>query len=232
MSNDQSGELLLFVKGPVIKGDKESKFGEDIFSHRFMFMIARKEIPNAKVVPVDTVYKKDILLKYGVEDQSLKLPLLVHTYTAAGDRILVDDPPQIEAYLEEKFKPFLRSKDPKAYKVQLDVFQKFIFYLKAKGDSEKPKLKQLLDELRKIDQFLTDNERQFLSGDEITIPDCQLLPKLFYIRIAGKYYKKFEIPDDLAALKRYIEAGDLDESFQDSKCSEKEIVEGFKRYVQ
>ena len=197
-----------------------------------MFMIAKKEIPNAKVIPVDTVYKKDILLKYGVEDQSLKLPLLVHSYTAAGDRILVDDPPQIEAYLEEKFKPFLRSKDPKAYKVQLDVFQKFIFYLKAKGEPEKAKLKQLLDELKKLDQFLVDNERQFLSGDSITIPDCQLMPKLFYIRVAGKYFKKFEIPDDLSALKRYIEAGDLDESFQDSKCSEKEIIEAFKRYVQ
>ena len=216
----------------MIKGDRDSKFGEDIFSHRFMFMIAKKEIPNAKVIPVDTVYKKDILLKYGVEDQSLKLPLLVHSYTAAGDRILVDDPPQIEAYLEEKFKPFLRSKDPKAYKVQLDVFQKFIFYLKAKGEPEKAKLKQLLDELKKLDQFLVDNERQFLSGDSITIPDCQLMPKLFYIRVAGKYFKKFEIPDDLSALKRYIEAGDLDESFQDSKCSEKEIIEAFKRYVQ
>ena len=219
-------------QGPVIKGDRESKFGEDIFGQRFMFMIAKKEIPNAKVVPVDPVYKKDILLKYGVEDQSLKLPLLVHAYTAAGDRILVDDPPQIEAYLEEKFKPFLRSKDPKAYKIQLDVFQKFIFFLKTKGEAEKAKLKQLLDELKRIDQFLLDNERQFLSGDSITIPDCQLMPKLFYIRVAGNYFKKFEIPDQFAALKRYIEAGDLDESFQDSKCSEKEIIEGFKRYVQ
>ena len=198
-----------------------------------MFMIAKKEIPNAKVIPVDTIYKKDILLKYGVEDQSLKLPLLVHAYTSAGDRVLVDDPPQIEVYLEEKFQPYLRSKDPKAYKVQLDVFQKFVFYLKtAKGsDAEKNKLKQLTDELRKINQFLADNERQFLSGDSITIPDCQLMPKLYYIRIAGKYFKQFEIPDNLEALKRYIEAGDLDESFQDSKCSEKEIVEGFKRYV-
>lgn len=232
MSNETSGELLLFVKGPVIKGDKESKFGEDIFSHRFMFMIAKKEIPNAKVIPVDTIYKKDILLKYGVEDQSLKLPLLVHAYSSAGDRVLVDDPPQIEAYLEEKFKPFLRSKDPKAYKIQLDVFQKFIFYLKAKGDAEKAKLKQLVEELKRIDQFLLDNDRQFLSGDTITIPDCQLVPKLFYIRVAGKYFKQFEIPDGLSALKRYIEACDLDESFQDSKCSEKEIIEGFKRYVQ
>ena len=198
-----------------------------------MFMIAKKEIPNAKVIPVDTIYKKDILLKYGVEDQSLKLPLLVHSYTAAGDRVLVDDPPQIEAYLEEKFQPYLRSKDPKAYKVQLDIFQKFMFFLKTPNgsDAEKNKHKQLSDELGKINKFLADNERQFLSGDSVTIPDCQLLPKLYYIRNAGKYFKQFEIPEQFEALKRYLDAGDLDESFQDSKCSEKEVIEGFKRYV-
>lgn len=198
-----------------------------------MFMIAKKEIPKAKVIPVDTIYKKDILRKYGVEDQSLKLPLLVHAYTDAGDRALVDDPPQIETYLEEKFQPYLRSKDPKAYKVQFDIFQKFMFFLKTAKDSdaEKHKHKQLSDELGRINQFLTENDRQFLSGDTITIPDCQLLPKLYYIRIAGKYFKQFEIPERFEALKRYLEAGDLDESFQDSKCSEKEIIEGFKRYV-
>lgn len=225
---------LCSFQGPVIKGDKESKFGEDIFSHRFMFMIAKKEIPKAKVIPVDTIYKKDILLKYGIDDQSLKLPLLVHCYTEGGDRVLVDDPPQIEAYLEEKFQPYLRSKEPNAYKVQLDIFQKFMFYLKTKkgSDIEMSKHKHLIDELGKINRFLTDNERQFLSGNSITIPDCQLLPKLYYIRVAGNYFKQLEIPDSFTALKRYLEAGDLDESFQDSKCSEKEIVEGFKRYVQ
>lgn len=196
-----------------------------------MFMIAKKDIPNAKIIPVDLVYKKEILLKYGVEDPTLKLPFLYHVFNES-DRVLVDDPPQIEIYLEEKFRPYLRSGDPKAYKIQLDVFQKFIFYLKAKGDAEKVKLKNLHDELRKIDQFLVNSGRLFLSGDSITIPDCQLLPKLFYIRVAGRYFKEFEIPEDFVALKRYIEAGELDEAFQDSKCSEKEIIESFKRYVQ
>ena len=207
-------------------GDKNSKFGEDIFAHRFMMMIASKEIPNATIVPVHPVYKKDILDSYKIDDHSLKLPFLMHILKDRVTRYIEDDPPRIEAYLEDAFAPRLQCKNPKAYKMSFDVFQKFMFYVKTTRGSpqESAKLKNLNDELAKIDDFLSQTHGKYLDGDTMTIPDCHLLPKLHYIRVAGKYFRQFEIPDELTALKKYLEAADLDEAFQCSKCTDKEVL--------
>ena len=200
-----------------------------------MLMMAKKNIPHAQVIPIDGWAKSEILPMYGIQDFSYKLPFLLHVFDDAGGklRVVLDDPPQIEQYLDKTFHPSLECNNPKACKIHLDVFQKFIFFLKSEKGStaERAKLKHLVDDLHKINDFLLSTEGKFLGGDSITVPDCNLLPKLYYIRIAGKYFKQFEIPSECTALKRYVEDGDMDEGFQDSKCTEREIVEGFRKYV-
>ncbi len=62
----------------------------------------------------------------------------------------------------------------------------------------------LLLELKRIDDFLETRGTTFLSGNEMTLVDCDVMPKLQHIRIAGKvnnnhflFSKKFEKKKDL-----------------------------------
>ena len=44
----------------------------------------------------------------------------------------------------------------------------------------------LLLELKRIDEYLENRGTTFLSGNEMTLVDCDVMPKLQHIRIAGK----------------------------------------------
>jgi hypothetical protein len=48
------------------------------------------------------------------------------------------------------------------------------------------KEKALLGELKRINDFLEQKGTRFMSGTEMTLVDCDLMPKLQHIRIAGK----------------------------------------------
>jgi hypothetical protein len=48
------------------------------------------------------------------------------------------------------------------------------------------KEKVLLLELKKLNDFIEQRNTKFLSGNEMTLVDCDLMPKLQHIRIAGK----------------------------------------------
>ena len=46
---------------------------------------------------------------------------------------------------------------------------------------------------------------RFLSGDTICSSDCELMPKLQHIRIAGSFLADFNIPLELTGLWKYFE---------------------------
>lgn len=56
----------------------------------------------------------------------------------------------------------------------------------------------LLNYLRKINDHLGERGTRFLTGDTMCCFDCELMPKLQHIRVAGKVYSCFVQP--------YIEA--------------------------
>jgi len=64
--------------------------------------------------------------------------------------------------------------------------QKFNAYLKAAEGSVTAKERLLLLELKRIDEYLENRGTTFLSGNEMTLVDCDVMPKLQHIRIAGK----------------------------------------------
>ena len=45
----------------------------------------------------------------------------------------------------------------------------------------------LVSHLRKIDESLNQRGTRFLTGDTMCCFDCELMPKLQHIRVAGKY---------------------------------------------
>lgn len=52
----------------------------------------------------------------------------------------------------------------------------------------------LLSHLRKINDHLSARNTRFLTGDTMCCFDCELMPRLQHIRVAGKYFVDFEIP--------------------------------------
>lgn len=52
----------------------------------------------------------------------------------------------------------------------------------------------LLGHLKKINDHLELRATRFLTGDTICCFDCELMPRLQHIRVAGKYFVDFEIP--------------------------------------
>ncbi|KPJ21549.1 Chloride intracellular channel exc-4 [Papilio machaon] len=48
--------------------------------------------------------------------------------------------------------------------------------------------------LGRIDALLERRATRFLTGDTMCCFDCELMPRLQHIRVAGKYFVDFEIP--------------------------------------
>lgn len=55
----------------------------------------------------------------------------------------------------------------------------------------------MLGHLTKINDHLAQRGTRFLTGDTMCCFDCELMPRLQHIRVAGKYFVDFEIPVSL-----------------------------------
>ncbi|KAG8450226.1 hypothetical protein GDO86_002753 [Hymenochirus boettgeri] len=132
---------------------------------------------------------------------------------------------KIEEFLEEKLTPprhpKLAPKHPESNSAGNDVFAKFSAYIKnPKKDLNGILEKNFLKSLKKLDDFLncplTDeidanstedvavSKRMYLDGDELTLADCNLLPKLQIIKVVAKKYRNFEIPTEMTGIWRYL----------------------------
>jgi len=82
-----------------------------------------------------------------------------------------------------------------------NVYSKFKLMLIKKDESSK---NSLVAQLNKINTHLETKGYRFLTGDTMCCFDCELMPKLQHIRIAGKNFADFEIPASLTALWKYM----------------------------
>ena len=72
-----------------------------------------------------------------------------------------------------------------------NVFSKFKLMLLKKDEASKA---NLLSILRKINDHLEDKQSRFLTGETMCCFDCELMPKLQHIRVAGEFFTDFHIP--------------------------------------
>ncbi|XP_062857427.1 chloride intracellular channel protein 5b [Trichomycterus rosablanca] len=132
---------------------------------------------------------------------------------------------KIEEFLEEMLAPpkypKLAAKHRESNTAGIDIFAKFSAYIKnsqpnANGGLEK----SLTKALKKLDEYLntplpeeidTDSmeeeqssNRKFLDGSDLTLADCNLLPKLHIVKIVAKKYRNYDIPTDMTGVWRYL----------------------------
>lgn len=88
----------------------------------------------------------------------------------------------------------------------------------------------LLSHLRKINDHLARKGSRFLTGDTMCCFDCELMPRLQHIRVAGKYFTDFEIPMELTALWRYMYHMYQLDAFTQSCPADQDIINYYKQH--
>ncbi|XP_060772083.1 chloride intracellular channel protein 5b isoform X2 [Neoarius graeffei] len=151
---------------------------------------------------------------------------------------------KIEEFLEEVLAPpkypKLAAKHRESNTAGIDIFAKFSAYIKnprpeANGGLEK----NLTKAIKKLDDYLNSplpdeidadsmeeeksSNRKFLDGNEFTLADCNLLPKLHIVKIVAKKYRNYDIPTDLTGVWRYLNSAYVRDEFINTCPAEKEI---------
>lgn len=133
----------------------------------------------------------------------------------------LDNVDEILEFLDDNFpKCDLSYDNILAEKACKDVFSKFCFFIKSVSKDAYG----LTLELEKVDKYLAARKGRFLCGDTMTYLDCELLPKLQQIRVAGRDLKGFYLPATLTALWSYLKAAYATEVFRTTCPSDEEIT--------
>uniref|UniRef100_A0A8C5MCP2 Chloride intracellular channel protein n=1 Tax=Leptobrachium leishanense TaxID=445787 RepID=A0A8C5MCP2_9ANUR len=151
---------------------------------------------------------------------------------------------KIEEFLEDKLAmpryPKLAPKHPESNSAGNDVFAKFSAYIKnPRKDLNETLEKNMLKSIKKLNDFLNSplsdeidaystedvlvSSRKFLDGDELTLADCNLLPKLHIIKVVAKKFRNFEIPTEMTGIWRYLNNAYARDEFTNTCPADSEI---------
>ncbi|XP_033873335.1 chloride intracellular channel protein 5b isoform X2 [Acipenser ruthenus] len=229
-SNGEDPEIELFVKA----GSDGESIGNCPFSQR-LFMILWLKGVVFNVTTVDLKRKPADLhnLAPGTHPPFLTFNGEVKT-----------DINKIEEFLEEVLAPpkypKLAAKQRESNTAGNDIFAKFSAFIKnTKPEANEALEKALSKALRKLDTYLNTalpeeidadsaedvnvSNRKFLDGDELTLADCNLLPKLHIVKIVAKTYRNYEIPSDMTGVWRYLQNAYTKDEFTNTCAADKEI---------
>ncbi|XP_018976564.1 chloride intracellular channel protein 5a [Cyprinus carpio] len=151
---------------------------------------------------------------------------------------------KIEEFLEEMLAPpkypKLAAKNKESNTAGNDIFAKFSAYIKNTNPGANASLeKGLLKALKKLDNFLNSplpdeidadstgeekcSDRKYLDGNELTLADCNLLPKLHVVKVVSKKYRNFEIPSEFSGVWRYLQNAYARDEFTNTCAADREI---------
>ncbi|XP_065486601.1 chloride intracellular channel protein 5 isoform X1 [Caloenas nicobarica] len=230
----EDDEIFIFVKAGI---DGES-IGNCPFSQR-LFMILWLKGVVFNVTTVDLKRKPADLhnLAPGTHPPFLTFNGEVKT-----------DVNKIEEFLEEILAPpkypKLAAKHRESNTAGIDIFSKFSAYIKNTKQQDNAALERgLVKALKKLDDYLrtplpeeidagsTEEEkvskRKFLDGDDLTLADCNLLPKLHVVKIVTKKYRNFDFPTEMTGLWRYLKNAYARDEFTNTCAADKEIEQAY-----
>nr|XP_048301178.1 chloride intracellular channel protein 5 isoform X1 [Myodes glareolus] len=225
-----SPEIFLYVKAGI---DGES-IGNCPFSQR-LFMILWLKGVVFNVTTVDLKRKPADLhnLAPGAHPPFL---------TFNGD--VKTDVNKIEEFLEETLTPEkypkLAARHRESNTAGIDIFSKFSAYIKNTKQQKNAALERgLTRALKKLDDYLNaplpeeidtntrgdekGSQRKFLDGDELTLADCNLLPKLHVVKIVAKKYRNYDFPAEMTGLWRYLKNAYARDEFTNTCAADSEI---------
>ncbi|XP_054830086.1 chloride intracellular channel protein 6 [Eublepharis macularius] len=226
----QEHDISLFVKA----GSDGESIGNCPFSQR-LFMILWLKGVIFNVTTVDLKRKPADLQNLA---PGTNPPFMIF------DGEVKTDVNKIEEFLEDKLAPprypKLAPNHPESYSAGNDVFAKFSAFIKnTRKDANENLEKSLLKALRKLNDYLNDpfpeeidvnsteeltvSRRKFLDNDELTLADCNLLPKLHIIKVVAKKYRNFEFPSEMTGIWRYLNNAYARDEFTNTCPADREI---------
>ncbi|XP_059212900.1 chloride intracellular channel protein 5b isoform X1 [Centropristis striata] len=156
---------------------------------------------------------------------------------------------KIEEFLEETLcppkYPKLAAKQRESNTAGNDIFAKFSAYIKnTKPEANAVLEKGLTRALKKLDDYLNSvlpdeidadsmeeekgSNRCFLDGNELTLADCNLLPKLHIVKVVAKKYRNYDIPTDMSGVWRYLKNAYTRDEFTNTCAADSEIETAYK----
>ncbi|XP_076612462.1 chloride intracellular channel protein 5b isoform X1 [Chaetodon auriga] len=156
---------------------------------------------------------------------------------------------KIEEFLEETLcppkYPKLAAKQRESNTAGNDIFAKFSAYIKnTKPEANAVLEKGLTRALKKLDDYLNSplpdeidadsmeeekgSNRCFLDGNELTLADCNLLPKLHIVKVVAKKYRNYDIPSDMTGVWRYLKNAYTRDEFTNTCAADSEIETAYK----
>ncbi|XP_073442637.1 chloride intracellular channel protein 5 isoform X1 [Dendrobates tinctorius] len=150
---------------------------------------------------------------------------------------------KIEEFLEESLAPprypKLAARHRESNTAGIDIFSKFSAFIKNTKQQDNAVLEKGLSKaLKKLDVYLNTplteeidansreeekvSRRKFLDGDELTLADCNLLPKLHVVKIVAKKYRNYEIPAEMTGVWRYLKNAYARDEFTNTCAADKE----------
>jgi glutathione S-transferase len=174
--------VQLFVKRSIM--DNSHKSSCPICQRWFMVLFLKSEAKELAltVFPVNMKNPEPEFKEYHATP-----PVVV----LVQENVVLTDNLRIEQYINNRFTSLDLSSDKQAEEICRDLYIKFNAYLKAVDQSVQAKERQLLLELKRINDYLESNATRFLTGNDMTLIDCDVMPKLQHIRIAGKVTSSF-----------------------------------------
>ena len=144
------------------------------------------------------------------------------------------DAPSPTTYLK------LSPKHPESNTAGMDIFAKFSAYIKnSRPEANEALERGLLKTLQKVDEYLNSplpdeidensmedimfSTRKFLDGNEMTLADCNLLPKLHIVKVVVKKYPNFDIPKGMTGTWRYLTNAYSRDEFTKTCSNDKEV---------
>eukprot|EP00184_Porphyridium_aerugineum_P000853 CAMPEP_0184699684 /NCGR_PEP_ID=MMETSP0313-20130426/5866_1 /TAXON_ID=2792 /ORGANISM="Porphyridium aerugineum, Strain SAG 1380-2" /LENGTH=289 /DNA_ID=CAMNT_0027158807 /DNA_START=28 /DNA_END=897 /DNA_ORIENTATION=- len=229
-------QLVLYGKA----GPTGTELGDCPFTGKLHMGIRLKQLP-VQLVYIDTKNKPDWYLKLNPNGTVPTLKYGKHADDIRNmhqdDTIFTDSELSLQ-FLDDQFAsrpPKLQVENAMAQDLVGKIFPTFATYLKFKGDDKDNEdfLKLDLDNaLIDLDEYLKRSGMKFLCGDEPSGLDCNLVHKLYHVRVAGDYYKNFAIPHECKAVHAYMERAEALEAFQKSKYPESVVIWGWSKFFE
>ena len=211
-------EIELIIKASTIDGRRK---GACLFCHEYfmdLYLLAELKTISLKITTVDMLKPPP---DFRSNFEATPPPILIDS----GLAVLEND--KIERHIMKSIPGghnlFVQDKEV-ASKIE-NVYSKFKIMLLKKDESSK---NNILANLRKINDHLEEKGYRFLTGETMCCFDCELMPKLQHIRVAGAFFADFHIPNELRALWKYFnEMYNLD-AFTQSCPADQDIINHYK----
>ncbi|XP_059514622.1 chloride intracellular channel protein 3 [Myotis daubentonii] len=232
----ETAKLQLFVKASE---DCES-VGHCPSCQRLFMILLLKGVPFT-LTTVDTRRSLDVLKDFAPGSQ---LPILLYDGEAKTDTL------QIEEFLEETLGPPEFPSLAPRYRASAtagnDVFHKFSAFIKNPVPEQDDALyQQLLRALARLDGYLRaplddelarepqlqESRRRFLDGDQLTLADCGLLPKLHIVDTVCAHFRGAPIPAQLRGVRRYLDSALQEKEFKYTCPHSSEILAAYRPVV-